>query len=53
MEQLLLEVVKALNRISLSLDIISVALITMLLVKDMGHDAAEEIKAWRQQSWKK
>jgi len=53
MEQLLLEVVKALNRINITLDVISLTLIIMLVVKDMGNNAAEEIKAWRQQSWKK
>lgn len=53
MEQLLLEIVKALNRINITLDVISLTLIFMLVVKDMGNNAAEEIKAWRQQSWKK
>lgn len=52
-EQLLHEIVQALNRISFSLGVISITLITMLFVKDMGNNAADEIKAWRQQSWKK
>ena len=53
MEQLLLEIVKALNRINITLDLIAIILAIMLFVKDMGNNAAEEIKSWRQQSWKK
>jgi hypothetical protein len=46
-EQLLNEIVQALNRININLEIIAFILFVMLLFKDMGHGAAEKLALWK------
>lgn len=52
MEELIKELIHVLHLIAASLSSISLCLWLMLIIKDMGHDAASAITSWRTE-WKK